>query len=227
MSEHILQPYDHELTDLNGRIIRMGEMVERMLEQAMEALLQRDSAMARATMAYDYLVNSVEVEIDELSIKTLALFQPVAVDLRFITIALKISTDLERMGDQAVNICEQAVELNQKDAPPSYYSLPAMAEHAKRMVNEAMQAFATRDAELAQRVCDQDEEVNRLHAGMFRDLFGLMSETPERAQVATRLMFVSKYLERIADHATNISEMVIYLVKGKAIRHIDDGAPAR
>jgi phosphate transport system protein len=225
MSEHILQPYDHELADLNAKILRMGDMIQRMIGQAMNALLQRDSALAQTTIYYDHLVNGVEVEMDELSIKILALYQPVAVDLRFITIALKISTDLERIGDQAVNICEQALALDRKEAPPSYYSLPAMAERAQAMVSDAMRAFATRDADLAQRVCDQDEAVNRLHAGMFHELSGLMAETPERAQVATRLMFVSKYLERIADHATNISEMVIYLVKGKAIRHIDDGAP--
>lgn len=224
MNDHILQSYNRDLAELQGKIVRMGDMVERMIGDGMQALLQRDSAAAQAVIGYDHQVNRLEVEIDELSIDLVARYQPVAVDLRVITTALKISTDLERMGDQAVNICEQVLELNQKDAPPSYFSLPAMAQRAQRMVQEAMHAYAMRDVELAQRVCDQDEEVNRLHAGMFHDLFGLLTETPERAQLATRLMFVSKYLERIADHATNICEMTIYLVKGKGIRHMDDGA---
>jgi phosphate transport system protein len=223
MNDHTLQSYNRDLADLHGKIIRMGDMVERMIGDGMGALLQRDDTAAQGVIDYDHQVNRLEVEIDELSIDLVARYQPVAVDLRVITTALKISTDLERMGDQAVNICEQVIELNKKDAPPSYFSLPAMAERARRMVHEAMRAYEARDPELAQQVCDQDDEVNRLHAGMFHDLFGLLSETPERAQLATRLMFVSKYLERIADHATNISEMTIYMVKGKGIRHIDDG----
>lgn len=223
MNDHTLQSYNRDLAELHGKILHMGGMVEHMMVDGMQALLQRSSTAAQQIIDYDHQVNRFEVEIDELSIDLVARYQPVAVDLRVITTALKISTDLERMGDQAVNICEQVLELNKNNAPPGYYNLPAMTQRVQRMVHAAMQAYATRSTELAQQVCDQDDEVNRLHAGMFHDLFGLLSETPERAQVATRLMFVSKYLERIADHATNISEMTIYLVKGKGIRHMDDG----
>jgi phosphate transport system protein len=199
----------------------MGGLVERQIAEAMESLVNRDSDHARQVIARDEEVNHMDVENDEMCIRLLALHQPTASDLRFITTGLKITTDLERIGDNAVNICERALELNEVPQLKPYVDLPRMAEIAQSMVKDSIDAFMRDDAEVADQVIARDDEVDQLNYQMYRELLSYMAEDPRTIGQSTRLLFVSKYLERIADHATNIAEMVIFMVKGKMIRHMD------
>ena len=197
----------------------MGALVESQVSDAVRALVERDSDLARRTIAGDHRVNALDVEIDEECLNLLALRQPAARDLRFVTMAMKITTDLERIGDLAEDICERTIELNEEPQLKPYIDLPRMADHAQRMVRQALDAFVRRDADLARRVCASDDEVDRLNEQIFRELLSFMAEDPATITRAIRITFVSKYIERIADHATNIAEMVIFLVEGKIIRH--------
>jgi phosphate transport system protein len=160
------------------------------------------------------------VEIDELCIRLLALHQPAARDLRLITTGLKITTDLERIGDMAENISERALELNQEPQLKPFIDIPQMADIAQRMLRQSLDAFVREDTELALKVCAEDDTIDALTDQLFRELLSYMAEDPQTVTRAARLLFVSKYLERIADHATNIAEMVIFMVKGKSIRHL-------
>jgi phosphate transport system protein len=163
----------------------------------------------------------MDVEIDDLCLRLLALHQPAARDLRLVTTALKITTDLERIGDMAENLCERAIELNEEPQLKPYIDIPCIAEIAQRMLRQSLDAFVREDTELALHVCAEDDRIDALTAQLFRELLSYMAENPRTVTRATRLLFVSKYLERIADHATNIAEMVIFMVKGKSIRHLD------
>ena len=174
----------------------------------------------------DHAVNRLDVEIDELCIRLLALRQPAARDLRFITTGLKITTDLERIGDGAVSISERALELAAEPELKPYIDIPRMAEIAGRMLRQSLDAFVREDTDLALAVCRADDEVDRLNEQIFRELLSFMIEDTRSITRAMRVLFVSKYLERIADHATNIAEMVIFMVKGKSIRHIDELPPS-
>ena len=165
-------------------------------------------------------MNRLDVEIDDLCIRLLALRQPAARDLRFITTALKITTDLERIGDMAVNICERALELNAEPQLKPYIDIPRMARISERMIRESLDAFVRDDTNLALKVCKDDQEVDDLNSQIFRETVSFMIEDPHTINRAMKIGFISKYLERIADHATNIAEMVIFMVKGKSIRHI-------
>jgi phosphate transport system protein len=159
------------------------------------------------------------VEVDEKCVELLALHQPIAGDLRFITTAMKIVTDLERIGDQAVNIAQRAIELNEEPQLKPYIDLPRMAEKSQRMVKEALDAFVARDTELARQVCANDAEVDGIKEQVFRELLTYMMSDAKTIPRAIRLMLVSRFLERVADHATNIAEMVIYMVESKMVRH--------
>ena len=164
-------------------------------------------------------MNAWDVEIDEKCVELLALHQPTAIDLRFITTTLKIVTDLERIGDQAVNIAQRALELNREPQLKPYVDLPRMAEKAQRMVKESLDAFVSRDTELARKVRGEDAEVDGLKEQIFRELLTFMMEDPKTIPRAIRLILISRFLERTADHATNIAEMVIYMVESKMVRH--------
>ncbi len=212
--------FDEELKQLKGKILELGTLVEEQIRQAMQALVQRDSEGARRTIEADHRVNGLEVAVDEECVRLIALRQPAAGDLRFLTMAMKIVTDLERMGDLAVDVCERAIELNEEPQLKPYIDLPRMAAHAQRMVKEALDAFVNRDAELARKVCRDDDFIDDLNEQVFRELLSYMLEDPHTITRAIRLSFISKYLERIADHATNVAEMVVYLVEGKIIRHM-------
>jgi phosphate transport system protein len=168
----------------------------------------------------DDTINTKEVEIDEFCLKLLALRQPAAKDLRFIATAIKINYDLERMGDMAVNICERVLELNQEPQLKPYIDLPQMAEIAQTMVKESLDAFVKEDPQLAWKVTQEDEKVDHLNEQIFRELLTYMSEDLKTISRSTRLLFISKYLERLADHAVNIAELVIFLVQGRIIRHL-------
>lgn len=212
--------FQSQLKTLREMVLRMGGMVEEMIAKSIRSLVERDSELAVETIAVDHQVNRLEVETDEFCVELLALHQPMARDLRFITTAMKIITSLERMADLAVNISERAVELNREPIVKPYIDIPRMADHAQKMLKEALDAFVTEDTQLAVKVCEDDQFIDDLNDQIYRELLTFMMEDPHTIGRATRITFVSKYLERIADHATNIAEMVVYLVEGRDIRHI-------
>jgi len=197
----------------------MGGLVERQMREAMQALVERDSVRADAVIAADDEVDELQKEIDALCSRMLALQQPMASDLRFLVATMKIATDLERMGDQAVNIAQRVLELNREPQLKPYIDLPRMAERAQRMIKESLDAFVARDTELARQVCGEDAEVDALKEQIFRELLTFMMEDARTITRAIRLILISRFLERVADHATNIAEMVIYMVEGKMVRH--------
>jgi phosphate transport system protein len=217
--QHTDREYEAELRKIREQLLMMGAKVEEMLENSMRALVQRDSDLASRTIDLDRQVNRLEIEIDDLCLRVLARRQPVASDLRFLTMALKVVTDLERMGDLAVNICERVLELN--DHPPlkPYVEVTSMANAAQGMLREALDAFVAADPERAQSVCARDPAVDGYYATIFRELLTYMMENPRNIFVATRIQSIAKYIERIADHATNLAEMVVFMVRGKDIRH--------
>ncbi len=211
--------FHEELEALKQTLLAMGGLVEDQIRRVMQALTERDDALAQEVIDRDRQVNAYDVEVDETCVNLLALHQPAAGDLRFITTAMKIVTDLERIGDQAVNIGQRALELNREPQLKPYIDLPRMAERAQAMVKESLDAFVTRDTELARRVCAADAEVDALKEQIFRELLTFMMEDARTISRAIRLILISRFMERVADHATNIAEMVIYMVEGKMVRH--------
>ena len=211
--------FHEELEALKQTLLAMGGLVEDQIRHAMQALVDRDDALASEVIERDRQVNAYDVEVDAQCVELLALHQPAAGDLRFITTAMKIVTDLERIGDQAVNIGQRVIELNREPQLKPYIDLPRMAERAQAMVKESLDAFVARDTELARRVRAEDDEVDALKEQIFRELLTFMMEDPRSIPRAIRLILISRCMERVADHATNIAEMVIYLVEGKMVRH--------
>jgi len=223
---HTDRHYEAELKDLHLKILEMGGFVEKQIANAMTALVERDDAQARATIERDHTANRMDVEVDDLCLRLLALHQPAAKDLRLITTALKITTDLERIGDMAVNMCERALELSREPQLKPFIDLPRMVDVAQAMLRESLNAFVSEDVELALKVCRDDDIIDNLNGQLFRELLSYMIEDPHTITRAIRLLFIAKYIERIADHATNISEMVVFMVKGKSIRHLDRVPPS-
>lgn len=219
MALHTDRRYEEQLAHLRQLILEMGGLVERQIGDATSSLASADRALAEQTIERDHQVNRYDVDIDEECLRLLALHQPAARDLRLITTSLKITTDLERIGDMAVNICERAIDLSDKPAALQL-DLPRMADTVRKMLRESLDAFVREDTDLALSVCKEDDTIDALHAQMFADVLGRMTHDPSLVVVGTTQLFVSKYLERIADHATNIAEMVIFMVKGKSIRHL-------
>jgi phosphate transport system protein len=211
--------FHEELGALKQTLLAMGGLVEDQIRRVMRALVERDDEQARDVIDRDRQVNSYENEIDEKCVELLALHQPAAGDLRFITTAMKIVTDLERIGDQAVNIAQRALELNREPQLKPYIDLPRMAEKAQAMMKESLDAFVSRDATLARRVRGADEVVDALNHQIFRELLTFMMEDPSTIPRAIRLILIARFLERVADHATNIAEMVVFLVESKMVRH--------
>ena len=211
--------FHEELEALKQTLLAMGGLVEDQIRRVMRALTERDDALAQEVIDRDRQVNTYDVEVDEQCVELLALHQPTAGDLRFITTAMKIVTDLERIGDQAVNIAQRVLELNREPQLKPYIDLPRMAARAQAMVKESLDAFVARDTDLARRVCAEDAEVDALKEQIFRELLTFMMEDPRTIPRAIRLILISRFMERVADHATNIAEMVIYLVEGKMVRH--------
>jgi phosphate transport system protein len=217
--EHFSKLYDAELNEIREKLLEMGGKVEVMIANAMKALVDRDSGLAERTIAFDHEINHLEVEIDEKCLYVLARRQPAARDLRFITLALKIVTDLERIGDQCAAIANRAIELNQEPPLKPYIDLPRMAQWTGIMVKESLDAFVRGDDALALKVCGDDQFVDDLNEQIQRELFTFMMGDPSTISRAIKINYISKCLERIADHATNVAEMVIFMVKGKDIRH--------
>ncbi|AKU92082.1 phosphate signaling complex protein PhoU [Vulgatibacter incomptus] len=216
---HTDKIYEAELTELREKLLTVGGIVEQAIVRSVQALAERDSALARAVVADDRRVNLLEVEIDELCLRMLALRQPAASDLRFITIALKIVTDLERIGDLAVNVAERAIQLNEQPPVRPYVDIPRMAEIAEDMLKKALDAFVASDAAKAREVLEQDNEVDELYHMVFRELVEIMTAEPSVTARGMAILFIAKHLERIADHATNVAEMVIFYVEGRDVRH--------
>jgi len=211
--------FDVELKELRERVLKLGIMVENAIRDSVKALVERDSELAREVIRRDHLVNAQDVAIDLECIRLLALRQPMGSDLRFITTTMKITTDLERMGDLAVNIAERALELNEEPQLKPFVHIPRMAELAQAMVKDTLDAFVAGCSRLPYEVIRKDDEVDDLTVKNFEELLGLMIQDPKIIPLAIKRTYIAKYLERIADHATNIAEMVIYMCKGKMIRH--------
>jgi phosphate transport system protein len=215
MQRHI----DQEFAELKSQILRMGALVESQIEGSIKALVDRDVDLASRIIERDTLVNSLDVDIDENCMRLLALQAPAARDLRFVTTAMKISTELERMSDLAENICERVIELNEESQLKPYIDIPRMANWTMQMVRESLDAFVRSDSAQARKVCADDDFVDNLTHQLFRELLSFMIENPGTITRAIRLTFIGKYLERIADHATNVAELVVYMVEGKIVRH--------
>ncbi len=219
MTTHTDRAYERDLNKLRDGLLAMGGRVEAMIAECVLSVVQRDTKLAEHVIKSDVAVNRLELEIDDLCRKIIALRQPAASDLRLITTALKIVTDLERVGDLAVNIAERAVDLNKAEPLSRYDDLPRLAELSQDQLKNALEAFVKGDVELAERVLRSDELLDSLFVKLFNDLLQLMLEDSKTIRRATSLLFVAKHLERIGDHATNVAEMVVYLVKGTDIRH--------
>lgn len=211
--------FDQELAQLKDTLLRMSSLAERSVSQALKALVQRDNALAGQVDAEDEELDRLEVEIDERCVQLIALRQPKARDLRFITMAMKISSDLERIGDQAVNIVHRVEELNKEPLLKPLVDIPRMAEHAQGMIHDGLDAFVYAKPEIAREVVTRDEKVDLLNEQLHRELTSFMIEDPHTITRCLNLMSVAHNLERIADHATNIAEEIVYLYEGRDIRH--------
>jgi phosphate transport system protein len=211
--------FEDELQLLKQRLLSMGGLVEERVHQAIVSLMERKEEAAAKVIAGDSEVNDLQIEIDDRCLKLLALQQPMATDLRLITSAMKINADLERIGDQAVNIAENVVRLLPQPPLKPLIDIPRMAEIAERMTREALDSFVRKDPALARGVLTQDDEVDQLKDQVFRVLLTYMMADPGTIERALGLILISRNLERIADHATNIAEDVIFLVEAKDVRH--------
>jgi len=219
MTVHTDKAYEAELKALRDRLLAMGGLVEQAIASSVRSITERDSTLAEQIKTRDREINRMEVEIDGMCRRVLALRQPAASDLRFITTALKIVVDLERMGDLAVNVAERALDLNQ--APPlgPMHELSKIADLAEAQLKKALDAFVTGDVEKAEEVMRSDDLIDALYLKIFNDMLVLMMEDARNIRRATATMFAAKHLERFGDHATNLAEMVVYMVRGQDVRH--------
>jgi len=217
--------FEEEMQALRNRLLNMGALVEERVHDATHALIERRLDTAERIITSDQDVNELQIEIDERCLRLLALQQPMASDLRLITAAMKINADLERIGDQAVNIAEQAVRILAHPPLKPLIDLPRMAEISERMTRESLDAFVRKDAKLARAILARDDEVDQLKDHVFRVLLTYMMADPGTIERALGLILVSRHLERIADHATNIAEDVIFVVEAKDVRHHHEERP--
>jgi len=211
--------FDRDIDELKDLILRMGAMVENAMSRSIRALLERDTELAADVIAHDDEIDRMEVSIDEKTIELIAKMQPAATDLRFVAAVMKITPELERIADLAQDVCERVIELNREPMLRPIVQLPHLAEEAQAMVRQALDAFVRGDAQLARSVIEHDDIVDQLTEDSFRTLLTYMLENPRNIAPAIRLTFIGKYFERMADGATNICEMVVYLVEGKVIKH--------
>jgi phosphate transport system protein len=217
---HTDREYESELKKLRERLLRMAGRVEEMIANSVKALVEQDVELARQTIEADRFVDRAEVETDELCLVILAKRQPVASDLRFITLSLKMVTDLERIGDLAVNICERAIDLGLEPPLKPWVDVPRMASIVQAMVRDAIDAFVAGDAQRAQSVIDRDASLDELYIRVFRELLSAMLNDGSKVERGIHAQSVAKWLERMGDHATNLAEQVVFMVKGKDIRHV-------
>ena len=211
--------FDQELAHLKETLLRMAGLATQSVAQALKALVQRDDVMACRVDEGDQILDQLEIEIDELCIELIALRQPKATDLRFIIMAMKISAELERIGDQAVSLAHRALALNKEPLLKPLVDIPRMADHAMGMIRDALDAFVYAEPDKARNVITRDEKVDALNDQLHRELTSFMIEDPQTITRALNLITVSRKLERIADHATNIAEEIVYLYEARDIRH--------
>ncbi len=217
---HTDREYEGQLAELRERLLRMAGVVEQMIIDSVRATLDQDKALAATTIERDMTVNRLEVESDELCLLILAKRQPMASDLRFVTLALKMVTDLERIGDLAVNICERAIDLASHTQPWRWEMIESMGRIVRAMIRDAIQAFVDRDVAKAQAVLERDDEVDKLYWTVFRDALDTMRKQPDAVHDGIHVQSIAKYLERMGDHSTNLAEQVVFMIKGKDIRHM-------
>jgi phosphate transport system protein len=227
MATHTDKAYEGELRALRERLLEMGGKVEQAISASVRSISERDSSLASQVKARDRDINRMEVEVDGMCRRILALRQPAASDLRFITTALKIVVDLERMGDLAVNVAERALDLNQAPPLAPMHELTRIADLAEAQLKKALDAFVTGDVKKAEEVMGGDDLIDALYLKIFNDMLALMMEDSRNIRRATALMFAAKHLERFGDHATNLAEMVVYMVRGEDVRHPRSRVPAR
>ncbi len=218
MERHV----DQELAALKDELLHMAALAEQSVAEALKALVQRDDSFARKVDTSDDQLDQLQIDIDNRCMKMLALRQPTASDLRFVMMATKICTDLERIGDQAVNIAHRAEELNKEPQLKPLVDIPRMAEHARGMIRDALNAFVYARPELAREVIKRDERVDALNHQLHRELTSYMIEDPHTITRCLNLMSIAHNLERIGDHATNIAEEIVYLYEARDIRHQHD-----
>ena len=224
-TDHHVRHFQEELEHVKARLLEMGGLAEEHVREAMRALVGRDRRLVERVLSGDAAINRLHIEIDDRCFKLLALHQPMAVDLRFIVAALKINTDLERVGDLAVNIAEAARRYAQHPPVKELIDIPRMADIAQHMLRDALDAYVRRDSELAQQVLDADDNLDALKTQVFRELLTHMLEDPATIAPSLDLILISRHLERIGDHATNIAEDVIFMVSARDVRHHrSDGA---
>jgi len=217
---HTDREYEGELIALRDQVLLMSATVEKMLTGSIQAFQAKSVDQARAALELDNQIDQLELDIDNACLHILARRQPVASDLRFITTALKAVTDLERIGDLASNICERVIELGSTDPPAGAAQIQEMADIARAMLRDGLDAFVARDAARAEGIRERDNRVDQLYADMFPLMIQHMSARPEQCDAVMRVLSIAKYLERIADHATNLAEMVIFMVEGEDVRHL-------
>ena len=215
-----------QLGSIRDQLMKMGGQVEAMIASATRALVERDEALVAEVIALDAVVDRMELDLDEACHSVLARNQPTAIDMRFLVAVMKITADLERMGDSCVNIAQAARQLHREPPLERHLDLPRQSAMVQAMVRESLDAFVRRDAALATRVCQADDDVDALYKRLFGELMEMMTREPATVTRAVHLLLVSRNLERIADHATNIAEDVVYYVEGRDIRH-GVGAAAR
>ncbi|MBU5676064.1 phosphate signaling complex protein PhoU [Alkaliphilus sp. MSJ-5] len=206
-----------QLRELNIKLLKMGSMVENIIEVSVQSLVNKDLDMARKVYELDDEIDELELKIEKDCMQLLALQQPMAKDLRMIGTILKIITDLERMGDHAVNIAKITIKIGDAPLIKPLIDIPRMAKLAENMVSKSLDAFMKEDVELAKEVALEDEAVDEIYEDIYMELIEMMIEKPEIIQQATYLLFIGRYLERIADHATNVGERIIYMVTGERV----------
>ena len=211
--------FDEALKNLKERLLRMSGLVEESIGSSIKALTERNSELAYKVIKSDDTVNMLEIEIDDLCLKLLALYQPTAGDLRFVTSTMKITNDLERIGDLAVNIAQRTLDLIKVPPLNLKINIPAMAAASQRMLKDSLNAFVNKDSQLAYEVCKRDDEVDNLNHEIFMALLRANPEDQKPVERVIDLVLVAKNLERVADHSTNICEDIIYMVDGKVIKH--------
>jgi phosphate transport system protein len=211
--------FDKELSQVNEKLLSMASLAEAMIHKAIKSLMERDESLFEQVNADEKKVNLLEIEIDDLCLKLLALKQPMATDLRFITSAMRIDSELERIGDLAVNIIQGVARLIKQPQLKPYIDIPRLAEMVQKMVKDSLDSFIKQDVKLARSVLTRDDQIDDLCDQILRELLTFMISDPSTIPRALQLILVSRHLERIGDHSTNIAENVIYLVQGKDIRH--------
>ena len=221
---HTSSHYEMELQEIKNNLIYLGALTENAIRLAMKSLTDRDTQMANKVIANDYEIDKMDKEIEEKCIKMLALRQPTAIDLRFITTAIKITGHLERIGDMAVNIAEKVVQLHEEPKLKPYIDLPHMSDMVEKMVAKALDSLIKRDLQIADEVRKIEQQVDDLNEQIFRELLTFMMEDSKSIHRALLIMHVSKNLERIADHAQGIADMVTYMITGENVRHLSTDA---